>query len=90
MTDLTKLDEGASGLGDRFWSKVQKTDGCWNWTASQNGHGYGHFWFRGRLWQAHRVAWEVLRGFGWTPTRKIAPPPAGKPQESSMRLGVRI
>jgi len=28
---------------ERFWAKVDKTDGCWNWTAS-TVNGYGSFW----------------------------------------------
>jgi hypothetical protein len=28
---------------EKFWSKVDKTDVCWNWTASTNGNGYGQF-----------------------------------------------
>lgn len=27
---------------ERFWSKVQITDGCWLWTASIDTRGYGH------------------------------------------------
>ena len=26
---------------ERFWSKVQKADGCWLWMAAKNEHGYG-------------------------------------------------
>ena len=25
-----------------FWAKVQKSAGCWLWTASVDGHGYGY------------------------------------------------
>jgi hypothetical protein len=25
----------------RFWSKVQLSDGCWNWTGATSTHGYG-------------------------------------------------
>lgn len=28
-------------LEDRFWTKVNKTDGCWNWTAALTTTGYG-------------------------------------------------
>lgn len=28
---------------DRFWAKVDKTHGCWNWTASTREGGYGRF-----------------------------------------------
>lgn len=26
---------------DNFWSKVQKTDDCWLWTAARTSKGYG-------------------------------------------------
>jgi hypothetical protein len=25
----------------RFWDRVEKTDGCWNWTGAVNNTGYG-------------------------------------------------
>lgn len=50
-------DETAS---ERFWPKVEKTDGCWIWKGSV-WHLYGNFFFRGKVWQAHRVSW-VLSG----------------------------
>lgn len=36
-------------LLDRFWNKIKvnKTTGCWEWTASQNGRGYGQFYISG-------------------------------------------
>ncbi|MBA3688454.1 MAG: HNH endonuclease [Chloroflexi bacterium] len=45
----------------RFWAKVQKTDGCWVWMASENGQGYGQFWDgdRHRLTLAHRYGYEL-------------------------------
>lgn len=42
---------------ERFWPKVQKSDGCWIWTASVTRQGYGHFKFRGKMDKAHRVSW---------------------------------
>ncbi len=45
----------------RFWTKVNKTDTCWLWTAA-TAHGYGRFFFGGRLTPAHRVAYEMLVG----------------------------
>jgi hypothetical protein len=41
---------------ERFMEKVDIGE-CWLWTASKYHHGYGCFHFRGRMWQAHRVAW---------------------------------
>lgn len=48
----------------RFWSKVEKTDGCWNWTAAIRcaKDGYGAFWIGGKHAQAHRVAYELEHG----------------------------
>ena len=51
-------------LGTRFWSKVEKTVGCWIWTACKTKFGYG--WFQmgrqagPRL--AHRLAYESAVG----------------------------
>lgn len=47
---------------ERFWSKVNKTDGCWIWTAYRDDKGYGCFGFRGKVWKAHRVAYELATG----------------------------
>jgi hypothetical protein len=47
---------------DRFWAKVEKTDGCWIWAAGRTGEGYGSFSLNRRTLLAHRVAYEVLRG----------------------------
>lgn len=41
----------------RFWSKVRKSDGCWEWTGCLNGHGYGNATFMGRQRGAHRLSW---------------------------------
>lgn len=49
----------------RFWSKVDKSagaNGCWLWTASTNGHGYGKFKFNGRCVSAHRFSYELATG----------------------------
>jgi len=46
----------------RFWSKVDKTDGCWNWTAAiLNGYGRFGVWRDGkqRSGLAHRVSYEL-------------------------------
>lgn len=49
-------------LGDRFWSKVHKTQTCWNWQASFASNGYGHYYFDGRLWASHRLSFFALKG----------------------------
>lgn len=47
----------------RFWSKVNSTETCWNWTKHLDRHGYGKFEFDGRMVLAHRMAWELTHGF---------------------------
>lgn len=44
---------------ERFWTKVEKTDTCWNWTAAKF-KGYGIFRHQGAARVAHRIsyAWE--------------------------------
>lgn len=50
-------------LAERFWAKVDKTEGCWNWTASRQARAsYGQINVGGRPMLAHRVAWELERG----------------------------
>lgn len=51
-------------LGERFWSKVDKTPDCWNWTAAKSD-GYGIFGLGPRnagVGKAHRLAYESLVG----------------------------
>lgn len=50
---------------ERFWAKVQKTDGCWVWTGSRIRDGYGSFRLylpRESPFMAHRVAYTLVRG----------------------------
>ena len=42
---------------DRFFSKVNKTDSCWLWTAYCNKEGKGVFKIEGKPMLAHRVSW---------------------------------
>lgn len=47
---------------DRFWSRVAKGDGCWEWTGSLRGRRYGWVKFEGRAWLVHRLAWTLTNG----------------------------
>jgi len=51
-------------LPERYWSKVKKTDGCWEWQGARHQHGYGlYFMNRERGQQrAHRVSYEDALG----------------------------
>jgi len=46
---------------NRFWSKVEIADGCWNWNGSLYANGrYGRFDLRHHhSISAHRLAWEL-------------------------------
>jgi hypothetical protein len=47
---------------ERFWSKVEKTEKCWNWTGS-TARGYGQF--RNELLKmekAHRYSYRLHKG----------------------------
>jgi hypothetical protein len=44
---------------DRFWAKVDKTETCWNWTAT-GSNGYGHFSLNRRSVGAHRFSFELV------------------------------
>lgn len=50
------------GFQRRFWAKVRKTDGCWIWTGSNNGLGYGDIMGAGYHQLAHRMAWRAAHG----------------------------
>jgi hypothetical protein len=50
-------------VADRFWPKVEKTDGCWLWTGATDRRGYGKiFDGAGKLLIASRVAHELCIG----------------------------
>lgn len=42
-------------FGRPFWSRVQKSNGCWLWTGAKS-RGYGVVIARGRRWKAHHFA----------------------------------
>lgn len=47
---------------ERFWSKIEKTDTCWNWLASTTNSGYGQGYFEGSVALAHRIVWNLETG----------------------------
>lgn len=46
----------------RFWSKVEKSDGCWRWLGAVNNKGYGVLRRSQKNYLAHRFAWFVEHG----------------------------
>ena len=49
---------------ERFWSKVDASGDCWEWTAARRPNGYGAFHVsgEGQTDLAHRVSWLMLVG----------------------------
>jgi len=54
-------------LSERFWPKVRKTTGCWEWIGGRSASGYGSLRDgHSRPVNAHRLSWQLTYG--------IAPP----------------
>src|SRR5258708_238256 len=52
-------------LQDRFWPKVQMSEGCWTWLAKKSKDGYGPIGRGGKdgeIMRAHRASWEIHFG----------------------------
>jgi HNH endonuclease len=47
---------------ERFWSRINKGPGCWEWTAARSKSGYGQVTFGARAYAAHRVAYALTYG----------------------------
>lgn len=48
---------------DRFWAKVEKSEGCWNWTGALSWNGYGMFrGDRNICIRAHRYSYTLAFG----------------------------
>ncbi len=61
------LKQYFSKLEERFWSKVTKTDGCWEWAGLKHYKGYGEFCVCtcnrfGEKDKAHRVSYYLNKG----------------------------
>jgi hypothetical protein len=59
---------------ERFWEKVNKTAGCWLWTAGTTGcptHPYGLFRASrvGGMMKAHQYSY--IRAYGFIPRGKV-------------------
>lgn len=56
----------AKPIADRFWAKVDKGPGCWEWTAGKNAKGYGRMSvYRNEKYNAmlaHRIGYEISVG----------------------------
>lgn len=52
---------GMATASGRFWSKVEKTAGCWRWRGYTRPDGYGQFHFWGKTHLVHRLAYELTK-----------------------------
>lgn len=69
-------------LARRFWSKVEKTQTCWNWIGAKSQSGYGQFIVNGKNTKAHRLSWTLNRGeipSGMCVCHKCDNPPCVRP-----------
>lgn len=59
--ERTDMDERTAVVAaDRFWGRVNKTEGCWEWRGPLHKLGYGLVGHANL--KAHRVAWELTNG----------------------------
>jgi hypothetical protein len=57
------LRKGEGTAADRFWDRVEKSDGCWIWRAGTKNSGYGVFApTHGDVHMAHRYSWFLHFG----------------------------
>lgn len=49
-------------LEARFWAKVRKSEGCWEWLGVKYRNGYGNFGIGRNKYSAHRVAYTLTHG----------------------------
>jgi hypothetical protein len=49
-------------LEERFWLRVRKSEGCWEWTGARSPQGYGVLRVSESARLAHRISWELGHG----------------------------
>jgi hypothetical protein len=61
-TELRQEQIHGKTLAQRFWLRVQKGRGCWEWTGAHNPKGYGVMRIGESARLAHRISYEVEHG----------------------------
>lgn len=63
MSERTASTFRKGELVERFWLRVNKTQGCWLWTGSKDPYGYGYLKVgrKGRV-IGHRLSYELAKG----------------------------
>lgn len=59
---LKPLTQRRAPLAVRFWRKVIKGDGCWEWSGARAPKGYGRLQTPQGVTLAHRLSWEFEHG----------------------------
>jgi hypothetical protein len=56
--------ERTVSFAERFWSRVNKSDGCWEWTGPTKGNktDYGVVTLHGKTMSASRAVWFLVNG----------------------------
>lgn len=64
LTRQELMELWGEGLEKRFMSKVIRNyaNGCWEWSACLHNAGYGIIGIRNKMYLAHRVSYQVLKG----------------------------
>ena len=57
-----RAEERRDSIGVWFWDHATKSDGCWLWNGDKTAAGYGKLYLLGKMFYAHRVAWELTNG----------------------------
>lgn len=47
---------------EKFFSRIEKTNGCWIWLGAKTSEGYGSVRFDGQTQGAHRISYKLLKG----------------------------
>jgi hypothetical protein len=62
--DINQIVAGMRGtlIEHKFWSLVDKSGECWNWTAAVDKNGYGQFSIEQKMRKTHRVSYVLTKG----------------------------
>lgn len=57
-----RVEEEKTSINLRFFSKVEKTEGCWIWRGAMTASGYGVFSIKCKYIRAHRASYIIHHG----------------------------
>lgn len=61
-TERRLVNTRTGTVAHRFFDRCAIPDGCWLWTGSLKGNGYGSFAWDGKTQHPHRVSYELFVG----------------------------